>query len=287
MGIRKAFSDYNFLIDNEDNFIGVCLGYDFTSEHEWGINGMVSLFGIPALTKKNKGIKSRTITIDIKDQLIYKEVGEYTMLYIGYKGYDDKVNDRLPSDLENYKSNIERLIEKGKDALVTGWCDSAFAVIVKGTKERENLKELRDAFHSKNVAITYLSVAKNVFANSSLALLIKDKIPQNVLDNMKEADQHSLDLSKVRSQHNFLDKLKNTKKFGDYGLHACSPKFIAYGKDKNELKSEQEKYNTKHDVIYWINSSDVYGWFSVEAITKLVKEKNYSVEDFKKEFNNS
>ena len=73
--MRRAVNDYYFIID-EDEFIGVSLGYDFTSEHEWGIKDMKRIFGTPESSKKNLGIKSRTITKCPKE-LVYKEDGDY------------------------------------------------------------------------------------------------------------------------------------------------------------------------------------------------------------------
>jgi hypothetical protein len=57
--MRRASSNVHFIIDDNKNFFGVSLGYDFTAEHEWGISRMKRYFGIDS---KEMGIKSRTIT---------------------------------------------------------------------------------------------------------------------------------------------------------------------------------------------------------------------------------
>ena len=63
--MRRAYQSYSILTIpemDEDKFVGISLGYDFTAEHEWGIADMKRLFGIPEPTKKNMGIACRTIT---------------------------------------------------------------------------------------------------------------------------------------------------------------------------------------------------------------------------------
>jgi len=76
--MRKAFHDYG-LLEHEEEFVGVSLGYDYCAEHEWGIKRMKELFAIPESTKDNLGIKCRTIT-NCPDRLSFKKDGNYALL---------------------------------------------------------------------------------------------------------------------------------------------------------------------------------------------------------------
>ena len=62
--MRQAFNDYAIIVDdkNDNQFLGIALGYDYCAEHEWGIKGIKRDFGIPEPSKKKMGVKSRTIT---------------------------------------------------------------------------------------------------------------------------------------------------------------------------------------------------------------------------------
>lgn len=44
--MRKAHNDVDFIFDDNKALIGVCLGYDYCAEHEWGIKGIKQALGI-------------------------------------------------------------------------------------------------------------------------------------------------------------------------------------------------------------------------------------------------
>lgn len=287
--MRKAYNDYGFIIE-DDVFYGVSLGWDFTAEHEWGIEGLKLSFKIPELTKKTMGVKSRQITQFPGDQhMTFRTLRDYAFLeFSRYSGTFNR-NERYSTEkkqgtikihheLKFYKDDIERTIKNERlgDPIITAWSSEDFGVVVKGKQESKWLEELYEAFKEKNVAIAFMNISKGPFANAALSLVIVDKLKDDVLEQMKEADQHALDIKKVRETDNFLSKLKKTGKFGEYSLHACSPRFNEYD-PKNGKKNFR-----KENISYWINSSDFYGWCTVDEIKELINDKNLTVEQFKK-----
>ena len=289
--MRKAYNDYA-LLENEDQFIGVSLGYDFTSEHEWGIKKIKELFGIPESSKKNMGIKSRTITKCPKN-LIFKRDGEYALLWVAHVNWNGILVEKLPNDISNYKSDIkyeEKWLskhsdeKKSRDPIVTAWDEGSFGVVVKGEKESNWIEYLYEQFQHKNVAIASMNLhPNNPFSNSSLTLAILDRLPEEITKMMYIADKKYYDLQDYEKKIGMV-KLKERvikerrKKGSDMykDLHyyiACSPRWIDYEDEENREKRKKEK-STKYNISYWINYSDDdnnSGWYTVEEIMKWLK----------------
>lgn len=38
--MRKASSNYDFIVNDKEEIVAISLGADFCSEHEWGIKGL-------------------------------------------------------------------------------------------------------------------------------------------------------------------------------------------------------------------------------------------------------
>jgi hypothetical protein len=279
--MRRASNDCGFIIE-DDTFFGVSLGYDYCAEHEWGIEKMKSALRIPSLTKSTIGLKSRTINLKKPENIfVYIEDGKYTYFFMGKKWHwEEKCNEDIPSYV--LKKEEFKWISVDKDQIITAWSDDQFGILVKGKNERKYIKELYDASLKNKIAITHINLqGKNPFANASLSILLVDKLPVDVIKEMEDADKQVIALEKIKTKLNMQKRLEETGKFGNFSLIYCGPKFINYGASKKELNELKNQYNTKHEVRYWLNSSDVYGWFTVEQLEKFIKDKNIQIEDLK------
>jgi len=295
--MRRAYNDYHIINDN-DNFLGIALGFDFTSEHEWGIKETRRRFGIPESSKKNMGVKSRTITKNIKNLVFEKSTYMKNKFAILYTGCDWRDINPIPHDLENYKTNILSNVEHDKKKsgksrtpsnIITAWSDGDFGIAVMGEKEVKWLEELYDAFDEKNVVIAMINHgALNPFAGTSLSLMIADRLPKEVADMMYNADKEyyeRVDYEKKTGVPKLKEKLKKIKNKNGYNENlyghkhgyyiACSPKWIDYHDEENREKQKKE-HNTKYDILYWVNYSDDennYGYHTVEEIKEWLSGK--------------
>ena len=296
--MRKAYNDYG-IITHDDQFLGISLGYDFTSEHEWGIKGIRNKFGIPESSKKNMGVDSRTITTipkvvyvnenkkkDDPIELLFfkksKKKGQsYAIMWVG-SSYADPI-DRLPHEMKNYKEDLDfgeewnkdKSEEDKKDPVVTAWDENSFAVGVKGEEEVKLLETLYGEFKKNNIVISRIDLSMgNPFSNSSLSLLIKDRIPQEGLDTWYDADKEYYDredYEKKIGMKKIIQKHGNKNGYnGENHFLACSPKWLDY-EDKENRKKKKKEWGTKYDIIYWVNYSDAddtHAYFTVEEIKK-------------------
>ena len=280
----KKAGQNNGTIIIDDKFIGVSLGFDFTAEHEWGIKGIKRNFGIPESTKRNMGIKSRTITKC--SPLIFKEEthkkNKFALLYSGLSWRSVEENEKYtPSDLENYVSDLEWTSkwikdhpnEKNRENIVTAWDEDGFGIGLMGEKDVQYLKELKVALENKNVTIAFINLTpNNPFSRASLSILISDRIPEEARKEMFDADKElfdRIDYEKKIGMKKIIEKHGNKNGYqGDKYFMACSPKWIDYDDDENR-EAEKKKYNTKYNIMYWVNYSDNdnnSGWYSVEEI---------------------
>lgn len=277
--MRRAYNDLGF-IQEGGVFIGVSLGYDFCAEHEWGIEDIKRKLNIPSLTRKTVGLKSRTMNVSKPENLfVYTEDGDITYLFVGQKyTWDERCSDRIPSYV--LKPIELKYIDEEKDMLITAWDGKEFGMMAKGAKEREMLKELHANILKNNMTITYINAFKlSPFSRSSLCILISDRIKEEYVNQMKAADNEYLDLQEIKNKLDLEKKIR--PKFSDYSLHYCGPSFITHD-SKEELEKRKKEKGTKHDVIYWLNSSDVYGWFTVEQLQELANK--LTLQEFKEKY---
>lgn len=299
--MRKAFNDYGIIVD-DGKFIGIALGYDYCSEHEWGISGIKRVCGIPESSRKCMGIDNRTIRK--VPEIKFSEVnvnrttknlmkGKYAILYVErasmWKSDEVSDDDNLPYVFNNWRQDLtwnhkwnqkQDNPKNKKDNIITAWDEDSFGVAVMGEKEVQYLKELKEAIETKNFSIASANFrAVNPFAGTSLCLLIRDRIPQDVLNDMYIGDKSHYDkedYEKKIGMKKLIEKKGN--KNGYHGLHyfmACSPKWINY-EDKEDREKQKKEYNTKYDIMYWINYSDDdnnCGWYTVEEIKQWLKGK--------------
>jgi hypothetical protein len=134
--MRKA-NDSTFLTVENNVLIGVNLGADFTSEHEWGIKGIKQLFGIEP-KDTDFGLKRRKIT-RVPDTIVFgwskgkmpKSEGFYLV---------EAWNHMAP----NFSDNSE--LHTWKGTLACAWDEGEFGVFSSDPAEQGYLKTIFDAF---------------------------------------------------------------------------------------------------------------------------------------------
>ncbi len=297
--MRKASNNYGLIVDN-DKFIGIALGYDYCSEHEWGIENLKTLCGIPKASKDKMGVSNRMITkcppLVFKEEIVKKV--KFALLYTGDIFHTKEENEQyIPHVFKNYTEDLkwnekwtkEHPGRDDRDNIITAWDGGSFGVAVMGEKEVGYLKELHKACLDVNLTIAVADLrAKNPFAGSSLCLLITDRIPQETLDLMYHGDKEyfdRVDYEEKIGMKKLIAKYGNKNDYkGDKYFMACSPKWIDYDDAENREKRKAEM-KTEYDIMYWINYSDDddnHGWYTVEQIKKWLTTKGLHLIEIKK-----
>lgn len=273
--MKKGYQDCGILLEG-DEFAGLSLGWDFTSEHEWGIKGIKEAFGVYSgdrLNRKVVGIDRRKIT-NIPDLIqgsltIHGRTYLYLCLSPDLPWYDEE-------RLQNYaRDTAKRIICSDEDDVAAAWDEKSFLVAV--AKEfKDNLDELNDAIQRKNLAI-YLGGGSNPFSNAGLLLVIASKINKEVVNKMREVDLDYIKLHETAENTGIFKKFeKNKKKYiksadhlwnNPHGYFALSPRW----------KTEDYETPTKYDVVFWLNPmqqhKNNYGLYTVEELELWLQDK--------------
>jgi len=248
--MRRATHDTQFVIE-DDKFVGINLGWDFVSEHEWGISRLLSDFGIPKEpTTSCFGFDARTTQCQ-SDNLCYLENGDDTFLvntfnYNAYKG-----ESFTADDLERM---IGRSYGKPEHGLCCAWDGQSFGIRTNNDEGRDMLKLLHMAFKNNNIAIFLGGRGGNPFSNSGLMLIIANEIPQDARDSAANSDLSHFRLTKAAEATGIEAKLKKAGK----SWYALSPRWT--DETEQELKfwlnpEQQHKYNSR-----WCTVEELEQW---------------------------
>lgn len=257
---------------NESGLYGFNLSSDFTSEHEWGIDNLKSLLGMPKLgTPKNLsvldrlrkkeeynvGIEARTIqTIPDHTLKLEKFVANDENYYvlICYRPWGMKI------DITEHSLKAFELYPYPGTNITAAWDDSSFGLLVSEVYKKE-IEELYNAMLNKNVII---ATNNDEFDDGGLNLIIKSQISKEDVNELYDLDMDRIELKKA-SEEIGLDTILNTANKRHFAL---SPKWL---KDAGTMPE------SKYKVVYWLNPYEQhrynFGWYTVEQLLEWAEDK--------------
>jgi hypothetical protein len=201
--MRAGYRNEFILVDNA--FIGINLGADFCSEHEWGIKGIRRAFGLSD-DQEVFGLARRAIT-----QIPSEEYKEFQLRNSGY--LYTEFSDKAILMYSIYAAKrIQELQAQGKEItqedlprdlklrtrdhkLGTAWSENDFGIIVRGKENKEKLREIHDAFLRKDIAI-WLG-GGGVFQNAGLGICIASKVPERWKEEMYNNDKEHFEVQEA------------------------------------------------------------------------------------------
>lgn len=260
--MRQAFRDVDW-IEDEGKIVGICLGYDYCAEHEWGIKGIKQTLGIwsgdPKTEKKVFGFERHRVTTGEKVRWLETTVKKKKFYGITtYKGWrtDEESLKYLKNFIPSYKSDSE---------LLTAWNEDAFII---WTTDKEKLKIIFDAFQQNKILYGFHS-DKNPFSGSGLIFML----PDNGF-NEKEI---------IKEQKAYIDMHQRVEKTGIHNtLKKAGCRYFALRPEQKEDWRGLEKSKLK-DIKFWLNPMEQgrnnSGWFSLEELKQWAKGKGPVLKD--------
>lgn len=259
----KRGYDSEFLIDENGVLLGINLGADFTSEHEWGIEGIKSAFGLKDKQKSILGNQKPLLGIDrrkinnkvdliFKDIVIKKEKHKVLIHSSSWlKEHAEKAIDNkwIPSDLHIY----------GDEKMACAWDENSFGIMVK-EDYFEELTQIYEAFMNLDIVIGMSP--SHAFKNGGLVFSITSRLPKETIENIYNKDLDAINLKKAAEETGIYELLDKVGKGSFKGYFALSPRW------KDESKKE---------VIFWLNpyhqNIHNFGWFTVEDLKEWAEDK--------------
>jgi hypothetical protein len=166
---------------HKSDFIGVNLGADYVSEHEWGIKSLKRYLGVDE--NADMGLPCRKV--NEVHNLHWFESKDFIGI-VCYHFYDDTMKNWKPR--ETYGS------DKAK-SFYSGWAQDGFYLLTKNTKTSEStinkIKKIYDALNNKNACI-WLG-GGGVFENAGLCIGIIDKMDKTIFQEWSASDKKKAD----------------------------------------------------------------------------------------------
>lgn len=245
--------DNGLLKSDDGKIIGINLGADYVSEHEWGIKKLRQKFGIQ---DSGYGLEKRTVQ-DIPKYVDFIDKGKQTVLIVG--GY--KPGDAI--DLKRYE--LDRREFHG-DGLITAWDEGSFGINASKAEDREAVRQIHNAMMEGDLAIWV--GGGGVFQNAGLVLAIVHRVPEELSKKLYDADVDREKLKKAAEETGIAERLKVAGR----QYYALSPEWVV----------SEETNTSKYNLIFWLNPADqqnnACGWFRVEDLDLWIEGKGPIIE---------
>jgi len=183
----RRSNDSKFWIE-DGVLIGLSLGADFTSEHEWGIKKIKNLFGIN-LKDTDFGLSRRKITrvpaspdFGWTNGRMPGSIGFYL-----WNTWDGKAPD-FSNESELYTSSFRG----SAHTLACAWDEGSFGVFSTDLVEQAQLRSIYESLLSGDGAI-FLG-GGGVLQNASLVLCIASKLPSKVTQKWEKIDRECYEM---------------------------------------------------------------------------------------------
>lgn len=262
--MRQSFR-VEALRNDKDEFVGFMLGPGGCAEHEWGVERLYSTLGIDSSIF---GINGRTVQ-NAEPITFVKSRG---FRAIGVSDWDNFSDESI---LRHHELGGTVKTKNDVD-LFAAWSERDFCV---GAKKKESYPMIEELFKAakKNDLVVYLGGGdnKNPFAKSGLIIAIKSKLDSDLADIMYEHDKRHFEKMKLHKSLNleprFRERFQSPSKF----CFAVSP----YWLDELNERVQNGFSATKHPIVYWLNATNLYGWFTVEDIREWINNGTGAIAD--------
>lgn len=246
-------SDTQILKNDKGEFFGFKLHPDFVAEHEWGIANLQLSLGI---NPDKLGINGRKITNPYWVRVADGNQALYLFVY---------ENFGLHKNVGEWFDKQEALYTKHPDKLNSAWDGSSFYIAAKTEEEKKFLVELSEHADKKDMA---------VWLSGGLVIAIKSKLDKDLVKQMMEVDKKSKALKKEDKKLNLYDKIREKSPYA--GVQArWTSEFIGSVEYNNTTIDQRTKYK----ILYWLNMSSVYGYFTVEEIKEWLEKDTGHIAD--------
>lgn len=264
--------DSGFIM-REDTLVGIDLGWDHTAEHEMGIHGIRTQFGMQdgLSAASRSGLLQRVAILMPAFARFFGGENPY-----GF-GLARRIINRVPDHLrffavvqrekrrqvtgcalvlDRYASGDAARLPYGlyfpsaddPKGMVTAWDGDSFGIVV---REEHNAKlvELHEAFARLDIAI--FQGASGVFYNGGLRIVIASRLPEEAVQEWYRRDESAYRL------HKAVEASGIEKYLQAHGKRYCAL--------RPRWRNEQET-----DFWFWLNPEDQhsnhYGWFTLEEL---------------------
>lgn len=270
--MRRAFNDVAFLTLEDGTTAGICLGFDFCAEHEFGVKRIKQAMGIPG----TMGVEGRTMTqqpaivhFEKFKRTQRRERGAKTAtrettaaLIVSAQSWlapkkEEPIKQTLRSivrdGLDFYYDPHEKGFCEERDNLISAWDETGFAVVARGADNIKHLEEIHKALLANDIALADPS-GMGFAGRNGLGVVIASRVPEDIRKKVRDSDEDHARLLRAAEDTGIAQKIKKSGK----GFFALEPAWA--NEDKTEVKfflnpTEQRQYNSG-----WFTLAQLEAW---------------------------
>lgn len=266
--MRPATQDIQWVINGNDEVVGLCLGHDHCAEHEWGVRRLRDSLGISG----GLGVEGRTATqappmfrFETYKSSVPKARGSSkagekmpaaVLCVKAFTGPWDTDNEATP--LEMVKNNRvgfiahpgESYYKSERHDLSTAWSEDGFIIHVRGAENVKHLTELAALFKQNDLALA--DPSSWGFSRTGLSVVAPSRMLPEEKALVLEQDQAQARLEAAAKATGIEQVLKDAGK----RYYALSPAW-----------ADPEQTSVKFYLNPYEQKQFNFGWYTVEELT--------------------
>lgn len=249
--MRKGFQCK--FIEQDGKVVGINLGCDAVSEHEWGIEKIREAFHID---DSRIGFEHFVAKPPFPELHVLRNGDEMMVVYDPIFQF---LNKRVSENFKALQGDFE--LQMFFDDLAAAWDDESFGIAVRGKENQEKLTQaILEPYKDGDLMILFT----RLFAKTpGLTILRASAFPEEEKTKMREAHEDRIALEHAAEETGIAERLRKAGK--DY--YALSPRWT---KDFQDVK-------TGYPIMFWLNpigqDKNNWGWFTVEDLLAWVDNK--------------
>lgn len=269
----RAYFDVGWIKADDGSLVGISLGYDRTSHHEWGIAQMMAVLGVK-LPKYPMGVTDRQVNLapgslhfhefSVKPRDKRRKAYPAAMLCLFEDGLFEPMTPGAAQSAFNLQFHGEQgdRFYKPEHDLAVSWDRESFGIAVRGEENIQRLRQLHEAFQKNDIGLG-LPWAR-AFFRGGVSFVILSQMPEQAKADVLAQDIAHKELHDAAAATGIEELLKAAGK----ECYAFSPAWFDDRKD---------------EVIFCINpkKQDKYngGWFTVAELKDWIEEKGPVIAD--------
>lgn len=270
---RSNTSENQILVDDDGTPYAFVIAPDYTSEHEWGIKGIRSIFGISG---PPGGFSDQTSTIDASRSIA---VMEAPMTRYDFESKTRKSSRIKESCLVLTTDGTPEVVARDllsrhdpQTAFTAAFDEGHFCIGAFSEEARSLLRTIHEGIATKDIAI-WMGSSGNPFGRGGLVVARASLVPSALSGHFDEAAAERREIARLAEETGIARRIREgivDRRYMSTPYFALSPARLSEGRE------------SAHPVMFWLNPTDqvnnAYGWFTVEELDLWIKGEGPVIE---------
>ena len=265
--MRRSHVDTQWLLTPDGRMLGIALGYDRCAEHEWGLDGLTTAFGVSL--DAPIGLADRAIT-HVPQTLRYargpeqgrdarrKALPHATLVYQDRAGDDATVFACARRELTLTAEPGDAHYRPARDDVAAGWSSRDFGIRVRGESYCQYLAELDAAFRARDIVFA-LGLRQPFGGKAGLTFVIDSRIDADTRTRVQEQDEARERLQQAVRASGIEARLKAAGK----RWYALSPAWR--GPEETDLRFFLNPMEQQRHTHGWFTVAELDAWIAGEG----------------------